>query len=85
MVRLDGATVYRQGACLLGPVTLALGGQGFWTVELGWMSCAALLPAMGGMVLGARLRAHLSEALFRRVFLWSLLGLGGYIVLRAIA
>jgi hypothetical protein len=59
---------------------IALGGNDFLTVELGGLSAVALLPALGGMALGQRLRHRMSEALFRKVFLAALLLLGLYIV-----
>lgn len=62
---------------------IALGGTGFLSLELGATSAAALLPALAGMVLGQRLRARLSEALFRRVFFVALLLLGLYIIAKA--
>ena len=64
--------------------TLALGvalqGNNLLTVELGALSFAGLIPAIGGMILGQRIRQRLSEQLFRRVFFLALLVLGGYIV-----
>jgi uncharacterized membrane protein YfcA len=67
--------------------TLALGislqANNLLTVELGQMSLAALIPAIIGMVAGQRIRKKLSEKLFRKIFLISLLILGGYIVATA--
>jgi len=37
------------------------------------------------MLLGQRLRRGISEALFRRIFFWSLLSLGVYIALSSAA
>lgn len=64
-------------------VGVALGANAIWTSELALVSTAALAPAVAGMVLGARLRRRLTEAVFRRVFFVSILALGCYIVLRA--
>jgi uncharacterized membrane protein YfcA len=48
-------------------------------------SAAALLPAIIGMHLGQRIRRATSEPLFRQVFFLSLLLLGAYIIVSAIA
>jgi len=48
-------------------------------------SAIALLPAIIGMVLGQRIRRAISESVFRRVFFLSLLLLGAYIVVSALA
>jgi uncharacterized membrane protein YfcA len=42
------------------------------------LSCAALVPALLGMVLGNRIRRRVREQMFRRVFYLGLLLLGGY-------
>ncbi|WP_119165901.1 sulfite exporter TauE/SafE family protein [Algihabitans albus] len=60
-------------------LAVALGGQNLLRADLGALSAAALLPALLGMELGRRLRHRLSEAVFRRVFLLALLGLGLYL------
>jgi uncharacterized protein len=46
-------------------------------------SLLALLPALGGMVLGQRLRDRLKPDVFRRWFFVGLIVLGGYMVMRA--
>ena len=61
----------------------SLGGRQLLTAELGLVSAMAVVPAMIGMSLGRRFRHKLSEASFRRVFLWSLLVLGGGIIAQA--
>ena len=63
---------------------LALGLGGLWTADLGVASLAAVIPAIAGMMLGARIRGRLSEQAFRRVFFLSILVLGAYIVVRAL-
>ncbi len=63
-------------------MTLALGGHAFLTVDLALLSSAAVVPAMGGMVVGRRLSQRLSEALFRKLLFAALLILGGYILVR---
>jgi len=53
------------------------------TAELGLLSLAALVPVAAGMALGMRVRRHLPEARFRRIFFSSLVLLGNYILIRA--
>lgn len=60
-----------------------LAGNGLFSVQLGTVSAAACGPALIGMALGQRLRRGMSEALFRRAFFVTLLGLALYIVARA--
>ncbi|MDJ0777914.1 MAG: sulfite exporter TauE/SafE family protein [Gammaproteobacteria bacterium] len=50
---------------------------------LGW-SGLALLPTLLGMALGQQLRRRLSESRFRRLLMLTLLGLGGFILVRAL-
>ena len=64
-------------------LALALGRHELLPASLGALSAAGVVPALLGMWLGRRLRGRLSEALFRKVFFWSLLALGGLIVVRA--
>jgi uncharacterized membrane protein YfcA len=66
-------------------LAVALRGHGLLTTELAAWSTAALLPALIGMVVGQQIRRRLAEHLFRRVFFVSLLALGAYIVVRALA
>ena len=65
-------------------LALALGGAGLWTAELGLTSAAAVVPAIAGMMLGARIRGRLSEAAFRQVFFVSILLLGVWIVAHSV-
>jgi uncharacterized protein len=55
------------------------------TVEHGILSLGAVVPAIGGMVLGQRVRNTLSERRFRKVFFVALLVLGSYIIASALA
>lgn len=64
---------------------VALGGNGFLSLELGLTSTAALVPTLVGMALGQALRRRLPERRFRQVFFVGLLLLGGYIVAGAAA
>lgn len=64
-------------------LAIALQRHSFWTADLGLVSLGAVVPALIGMVVGQRLRRSLSETAFRRVFFWSLLALGLYIIARA--
>ena len=47
--------------------------HGAYRIDAGYVSAAAVAPAVAGMVLGARLRTRLTPAVFRR---WLLAGLG---------
>ena len=60
---------------------LALYWHGRMPFDVGILSCAALLPALFGMGVGQALRGHLSQDLFRRLFLIAIGGLGGHILL----
>ena len=64
-------------------VAVALQGHALWSVELGWVSAAAVVPALVGMAAGQALRRRLSEAVFRKVFFGAILVLGFYIIVRA--
>lgn len=61
------------GLMMNGSYNAASAGASFWM----------LLPAMVGMALGQGLRKTMSPQVFRRVFLGSLMLLGGYLVLTA--
>lgn len=65
-------------------LTLALAGEGRLPAETGLASVLAIAPALLGMVLGRRVRAHLTEAAFRRIFFVALIALGAYILLPAV-
>lgn len=66
-------------------LAIALAGHGRLNVEIGAVSAFATLPALLGMVLGARLRQRLSEQRFRQALFVSLLLLGIFIAARALA
>jgi uncharacterized membrane protein YfcA len=55
-----------------------------FSLDIAGLSLLALVPALGGMALGQIARTRLSEPAFRRVFFTSLVGLGAYIVWRAV-
>lgn len=61
-------------------LALALQGNGILTNQLGFVSVAAVIPAIVGMVTGQRIRHRLSENRFRQVFCVALLMLGVYII-----
>jgi uncharacterized protein len=71
-------------AFLVSTLALAalLGGAGALDWRMLGASALALLPALAGQALGARLRGRLSEAMFKRVFFAGLLALGSAIALR---
>jgi uncharacterized membrane protein YfcA len=58
----------------------ALQNAKFLSVELGALSCAAVVPAIAGMIVGRHVRTRLPDPVFRRVFFVALLVLGAYIV-----
>jgi uncharacterized membrane protein YfcA len=64
-------------------LSFALRGQNLLSLQLGFASVLAVIPAIAGMLIGQRLRKMLSEARFRAVFLTSQIALGLYIMLRA--
>lgn len=59
---------------------LALGGNGLLDAELGMLSAAALVPAVGGMLVGQAIRGRLSEIMFRRVLFLALLAMGVHLM-----
>ena len=62
-------------------LALALAMEDRLPAQIGLASVLAVLPALIGMVLGRRIRIHLSESAFRRVFFAALIALGLYILL----
>lgn len=68
-------------------IALAFGmsDHGMLSNDLAILSAGAVVPAVGGMVLGQLVRQRLSEAMFRNVFFAALLVLGAYIVIRALS
>lgn len=64
-------------------LAIALQGNALLTIELGMLSAAAVVPAIGGMTVGRLVRDRLSEKTFRRAFFIALLILGAYIITRA--
>ena len=64
-------------------LAFALQGNGLISADLGATSAIALIPALIGMVLGRKVRKHLSEAQFKRIFFFFLLALGFYIIVKA--
>ena len=60
---------------------LALYRHDLMPLSLGILSAVALLPALVGMQIGLGLRQHLSQDLFRQLFLIALGGIGGYILI----
>lgn len=64
-----------------GALAVALAGHNVTSVKLFALSAAATLPALAGYYAGQYWRRRLPEALFRRVFLFGLLGLGAYTAL----
>ena len=65
-------------------LTVALGGNNIWSLELGGLSLFAVVPTMIGVYFGQRIRKNLSEGLFRSVLLISLVLLGVYLFVKAV-
>lgn len=65
-------------------LALAMRLNGLLGLELGLLSCAAVLPAMLGLYAGQRIRRALSEAVFRKVFYVALLALGLHLLARLV-
>ncbi|MEZ5810076.1 MAG: sulfite exporter TauE/SafE family protein [Rhizobiaceae bacterium] len=63
---------------------LSLAGGGFMDVGRAGASVLAMVPVAAGLAAGTRIRRRLSERAFRRLFFWSLLVLGIFIVAEAI-
>jgi uncharacterized membrane protein YfcA len=59
-------------------LAVSLAGHNVMTVKLFALSAGAMLPALAGYYAGQYWRRKLPEALFRKVFLFGLLGLGIY-------
>lgn len=64
-------------------LALALGERNVLTADLLLMSCIALVPTLVGMWLGQQLRRRLSEARFRQLFLFGIIVLGAWLVIKA--
>ena len=69
LVQMMGITFSVSTAALAAVLVL----HGAWRVDASVLSAVAVAPAIAGMMLGARLRAHLAPATFRK---WLLAGLG---------
>ena len=63
-----------------GALAVMLGIRGLLTMDQNIISTAALLPAVIGMSIGQVIRRKLSEIRFRRIFFFSLLSMGIYII-----
>lgn len=66
-------------------LAVVLSGAGLFDAAVAASSLLALAPALAGMLIGSRLRSRLSQAAFRLCFLWGLLALGSYLILRTLA
>lgn len=65
-------------------LAVALRRNQLFTVDQALLSALTLLPTTIGMVAGQSVRKRLSEAVFRKVFFISLIGLGGYIIVTSL-
>ena len=69
LVQMMGIAFTVSTAALAGVLVM----HGAYRIDVGYVSAAAVVPAVAGMVIGTRLRARLAPATFRR---WLLAGLG---------
>ncbi len=65
-------------------LAIALGHNDLLSPRLGLLSAIGVIPAIGGMVIGQRIRKRLPEATFRKVFFVALFALGAYIAANAL-
>lgn len=63
-------------------LAISLGGNGLLNAEMGWISAAAVIPALIGMECGKRIRMLMSETAFRRAFFVATLVVGCFIAAR---
>jgi uncharacterized protein len=61
---------------------LALMGRGMMNTTAAGASFLALIPALGAMIVGQRLRAKISQQLFKRLFYIGMLLLGAFLMLK---
>ncbi|TYR30987.1 sulfite exporter TauE/SafE family protein [Mesorhizobium microcysteis] len=66
-------------------LAVALGGNGLLDAQLGMMSAVALVPAIAGMMIGAKVRGRLSEARFRSALFVALLAMGVHLSTNLVA
>jgi len=64
-------------------LTVTLGVEQKLSLDVGGLSLLAVIPALAGQVTGQKIRDRMQEATFRKTFLCGLLGLGGYLLVRA--
>ncbi len=79
-VGLDRDELVQMMGIAFGVSTAALAGvliaHGAYRLDIGYVSAAAVLPAIAGMAAGARIRARLTPAAFRRWLLVALAFIG---------
>ena len=63
---------------------IALSGFDLYESEHGLISAAGLVPAFAGMYLGQKVRARLSEQVFRKVVFYALAIFGFYLIAGAV-
>jgi uncharacterized membrane protein YfcA len=64
-------------------LAFALQKSNLLTSELATISAFAVIPSMIGMVAGQKIRKSLSETRFKRIFFWSILVLGAFIIAKS--
>ena len=74
--------LFTLGAATLG---LMLAGHGDYSADLLLVSALAVVPGVGGMLLGQRVRGRLSEKAFRRALFSGLLLIGAHLVWKGLS
>lgn len=64
-------------------LTLTLGVEQKLSADIGGLSLLAVIPALAGQITGQKIRDRMPETTFRKTFLFGLLGLGSYLLVRA--
>ena len=67
-----------------GTLALSMTGQGLVSWEHAALSAMGLIPVAAGIWLGARMRQHISEAFYRRLFFIALFFIGIYLASRVL-
>jgi len=80
LVQALGLSFFASSVALAAALTSA----GILDAASGLSSLAAMAPVLLGMMAGQRIRAKVSQQAFRRWFFLGLVGLGSYLVLRAL-
>ncbi|MGF1446360.1 MAG: sulfite exporter TauE/SafE family protein [Pikeienuella sp.] len=67
-----------------GALAVAMGSHGLVSETQALASAGAVIPTVAGLLLGRRLRRHVSETGFRKLFFVGLIGAGGFMIWRGL-